>query len=76
MTLSRIPIKRSLGDQIHFICPYDLVANSVGLYLVKYRIPVTIQLNNVFWARSSKLGNLYIGEVRWGRGVLGRGGGL
>ena len=41
---------------------------------MKYCIPVTIQLNTVFWARSNNLGSLYIGEVRWGRGVLGGGG--
>ena len=37
------------------------------MFVAKYRkIPVTIQLSNVFWARSNNLGSLYIGEERWG----------
>ena len=55
--------------QSNFICPYDLVANSVGCCFAKYRkISVTIQLSNVFWARSNNLGSLYIGEGTWGAG--------
>ena len=55
--------------QSNFICPYDLVANSVGCCFAKYRkIPVIIQLSNVFWARSNNLGSLYIGEGTWSAG--------
>ena len=46
------------------------------MFVAKYRkIPVTIQLSNVFWARSNNLGSLYIGEERWGARRGGGGGG-
>ena len=45
------------------------------MFVAKYRkIPVTIQLSNVFWARSNNLGSLYIGEERWGARRGGGGG--
>ena len=47
------------------------------MFVAKYRkIPVTIQLSNVFWARSNNLGSLYIGEERWGARRGGGGWGL